>query len=204
MSLEVRPLKPGEIAGRLDDLARLRIEVFRDWPYLYDGDMAYERAYLAPYRESPQAVIIGAFADGALVGAATGTPLADHASEFGAAADALGVGADRVFYCAESVLRAPYRGRGAGHAFFDLREDHALRHGFDHSAFCAVERDAAHPARPRTWRDLQPFWKARGYHPTDAVATLSWKDVGEAEQSAKPLRFWIKRLTPRRDAALQV
>ena len=25
--------------------ARLRIEVFRDWPYLYDGDLAYEQSY---------------------------------------------------------------------------------------------------------------------------------------------------------------
>jgi hypothetical protein len=34
----------GELEAALDDLARLRIAVFADWPYLYEGDAAYERA----------------------------------------------------------------------------------------------------------------------------------------------------------------
>ena len=52
----------GEALGAaLEDVARLRIEVFRDWPYLYDGDEAYERAYLQTYRESADAILVGAF-----------------------------------------------------------------------------------------------------------------------------------------------
>ena len=43
----------------LDDVARLRIAVFRDWPYLYDGDAAYERDYLRAYT-NPGAVIVTA------------------------------------------------------------------------------------------------------------------------------------------------
>lgn len=31
------------LTSALDDVARLRISVFRDWPYLYDGDLEYER-----------------------------------------------------------------------------------------------------------------------------------------------------------------
>ena len=35
----------------IPDLARLRIEVFRDFPYLYDGDYDYEKKISAnPYR----------------------------------------------------------------------------------------------------------------------------------------------------------
>ena len=30
--------------------ARLRITIFRDRPYLYDGDAAYEECYLVPVR----------------------------------------------------------------------------------------------------------------------------------------------------------
>ncbi len=204
MSLSVRRLDRDEIPGRLDDLARLRIEVFRDWPYLYDGDIDYERHYLAPYAESAGAVVVGAFDGEALVGAATGTPLEDHADEFGAALERIGIAPTRIFYCAESVLLASYRGCGVGHAFFDLREDQALRLGRDHSAFCAVERPADHPLRPEGARSLRPFWKKRGYHEVPgAIAEFRWRDLGDEAESAKQLRFWIKRLTPRRDAALQ-
>lgn len=60
----------------LGDVARLRIAVFRDWPYLYDGDLDYERRYLAAFRASPQAVVVGAYDGNTLVGAATAAPSA--------------------------------------------------------------------------------------------------------------------------------
>ena len=33
----------------LDDLAALRIAVFREWPYLYEGNLGYEANYLGRY-----------------------------------------------------------------------------------------------------------------------------------------------------------
>ena len=37
--VEVRALTGAELEAHLDDVARLRIAVFRDWPYLYDGTL---------------------------------------------------------------------------------------------------------------------------------------------------------------------
>ena len=76
MSLEIRTLTGANIAGGLDALADLRTRVFRDWPYLYDGDPANERAYLAGYAAAPMAVLILAEDAGTPVGAATAMPLA--------------------------------------------------------------------------------------------------------------------------------
>jgi len=64
MSLSVRPLSGAELAAALDDLAALRIAVFAAWPYLYEGDPAYEARYLAEYAAAPGAVLVAAF-DGA-------------------------------------------------------------------------------------------------------------------------------------------
>lgn len=130
MGLTVRPLVGHALSAALDDVARLRISVFRDWPYLYEGDLAYERSYLEPYLKSDAAVVIGAFDGADLVGAATGMPLADHAESIGAALSGTGIDPRQVFYCAESVLLPRYRGQGLGHAFFDQREAHARRLGF--------------------------------------------------------------------------
>jgi GNAT superfamily N-acetyltransferase len=169
--------------------------VFRDWPYLYDGDLAYERRYLAAYRDSPGAILVGAFDGERLVGAATGTPMEDHAAEFGAALAGTGVPLEAIFYCAESVLLPAYRGRGVGHRFFDLREDHARALGRTHVAFCAVIRPGNHPSRPHDYRPLEGFWAKRGYRPVPgAVARFSWKDLGDEEETAKPLQFWMKPL----------
>ena len=193
--MQVRVLTGAALLAALDDVARLRIAVFRDWPYLYDGDLDYERGYLAAYRDSPGAIVVGAFDGDRLVGAATGTPMADHASEFAQPFAGVDVPLGQIFYCAESVLLPEYRGRGLGHAFFDAREDHARHLGASHSAFCAVIRPGDHPLRPAKARSNDAFWRGRGYAPLPGVvAEFHWKDIGQAEDTAKPLQFWMKAL----------
>ncbi len=195
MSLAVRRLTGPEAAAALDDVARLRIAVFRDWPYLYDGSLDYERRYLAVYADSPDAVLIGAFDGARLVGAATGTPMEDHADEFASAFAGTGIDLATAFYCAESVLLPDYRGQGVGHRFFDLREAAAREMGRTLSCFCAVIRPDDHPLRPAAARSLEPFWRARGYAPLPGVvAQFAWTDLGEAAQTRKPLQFWSRPL----------
>lgn len=195
MSVDVRPLTGAALEAALDDVARLRIAVFHDWPYLYDGTLEYERDYLQTYRDSPGALLVGAFDGDRLVGAATGTPMEDHAEDFATAFAATGVPLDRVFYCAESVLLPEYRGRGIGHRFFDLREAHARALGRSHSAFCSVMRPEDHPARPANYRSNDAFWRKRGYEPLPGViAEFSWRDLGDSQESRKPLQFWMRAL----------
>ena len=193
--MQVRRLARTELEAAFDDLARLRIEVFRDFPYLYDGDVDYERRYLAAYVASPAAVVIGAFDDGVLVGAATAAPLADHFSEFAEPFLASGLDPDRFYYFGESVLRAAWRGRGIGVRFFEEREKAATEAGFSQCVFCAVVRPADHPARPAGYQALDAFWGRRGYARIPGLVTgFSWRDLGEREETVKPMEFWSKRL----------
>lgn len=192
---DVRALTGAALADALDDVARLRIKVFHAWPYLYDGDLDYERKYLQSYRDSDKAIVVGAFENNRLVGASTGAPLTDHADDFAAAFAGSGLDLTEIFYCAESVLLPDYRGQGVGHKFFDLREAHARSLGFTKCAFCGVQRPADHPMRPDSYRPLDAFWRARGYEPlAGVIAQFSWKDIAEEHETAKPLQFWIRDL----------
>ncbi|MBS0564452.1 MAG: GNAT family N-acetyltransferase [Proteobacteria bacterium] len=195
MSVDVRVLGRGEFAAALDDVARLRIAVFRDWPYLYDGDLEYERHYLAAYLDSPDALVVGAFDGARMVGVSTAAPLEDHAEELGAPLAALGYDLSKVYYCAESVLLPEYRGRGIGHAFFDAREAKARELGRRYMAFCSVLRPADHPMRPASFRTNDAFWRGRGYAPLEGVhAEFSWRDIGAAEETKKQLQVWFRAL----------
>jgi GNAT superfamily N-acetyltransferase len=195
-SIRVVPLTGAGLTAALPALARLRIAVFRDFPYLYDGTLAYEQAYLAKFAAGPGAICVSAYDGEEIVGASTGAPMAEHASEFAAPFAAKGYDIGRIFYCSESVLLKSHRGYGLGHAFFDEREAHAHRlGGFTHATFSSVVRPADHPLRPTDYQPLDAFWTKRGYAKADGlVGAYTWKDIDQDHETAKQMQFWIKAL----------
>jgi len=187
---------PEQIRPHLEALADLRIRVFRDWPYLYDGDRDYEAWYLGEFAKSPDAVLVLARDGDDAVGAATGVPLSHEHEDFIAPFRAAGWPVDQVFYDCESILLPAYRGRGLYRRFFDDREAQARAlGGFDRIVFCGVVRPDSHPMRPADAQPLDPVWRHFGYRPVEGMVTsFSWKDVGDTEETAKPMQFWVKEL----------
>jgi GNAT superfamily N-acetyltransferase len=196
MTIPVAPLTGTAFADALPDLARLRMTVFRDWPYLYDGTLEYEQGYLRRFSESPGAVIVAASDWPRIVGAATASPMVGHADAFAEPFRARGYDVSRIFYFGESVLLREYRGRGIGHAFFDRREAHARSlGGYTHTTFCAVVRPPDHPMKPPDYVPLDAFWQRRGYTRMEGlVGSYAWRDIGDKDETAKPMQFWMKAL----------
>ncbi|MEZ5774613.1 MAG: GNAT family N-acetyltransferase [Hyphomicrobiaceae bacterium] len=196
MAITVEPISGEALAGVLPALARLRIEVFRAYPYLYDGSLGYEEQYLAKFAASEGSVVVVARDGEEVVGASTGAPMEGHADAFARPFAERGFDTRRIFYFGESVLKASHRGHGIGHAFFDHREAHARRlGGFDMATFCAVVRPADHPLKPADYRPLDAFWRKRGYEPVEGlVAAFSWKDIDQPAETEKPMQFWMRRL----------
>lgn len=196
MSVRLETVTPGPALDRLlEPLADLRIEVFRDWPYLYDGDRDYEAWYLSRFAAADGAVLVAAFDGDELVGASTGLPLATEHADFTAPLAAAGYAIDRLYYGAETILRRRYRGQGLYRRFFERREAHAIALGrFEALVFCGVVRPAYHPAKPADATALDPVWRRFGYARLDGVvAAFPWKDIGDDRETAKPMQFWIKR-----------
>lgn len=185
-----------QVVAHLADVARLRIAVFRDFPYLYDGNEDFERKYLRAYAESPDSVFVLAFDGDAVIGASTGIPLAQDGEAFQQPFRQRSMAVGEVFYFGESVLLPRYRGLGLGHRFFDEREGYARRLGrFALTAFCAVDRTDDDPRRPADYRPNDVFWRKRGYARQDGMRMrLAWRELGEAEESEKSLTFWLRAL----------
>ncbi|MDD1614501.1 MAG: GNAT family N-acetyltransferase [Methylococcaceae bacterium] len=178
----------------ISELARLRIEVFRDFPYLYDGDYDYEKKYLQLYIDTPESVVVLAFDGDKVVGASTAIPMKYETDQLKKPFIEHGYNLDDVFYCSESVLNKDYRGLGLGVRFFEQREAHAEDlGGFKTITFCCVERPLDHPRRPANYVPLDKFWNKRGYykHP-ELTTTYSWKDLDEPQETPKPMTFWLK------------
>lgn len=194
MALRTDTFTGSAVHPHLDALAALRIAVFREWPYLYQGDADYEADYLGAYARSPGSVFVLAFDGAEVVGAATGIPLVDDAEAFVAPVRAQGLAPEQVFYFGESVLLPRYRGQGLGHQFFDRREAHAQGLGrFRYTTFCAVVRELGDPRQPQDYRPLEGFWRRRGYAPVEGmVAELDWLETFHEAPSTHQLQFWMR------------
>lgn len=196
MTITVRTLTDAEErAAAIPALSELRIRIFRDWPYLYEGTAEYEAEYLAEFMREPGSALVVAQDGDAIIGAATASPMAGQKPAFQEPLRQMGLDVARIFYFGESVLLPAYQGQGIGHRFFDAREAAARAAGAAQTAFCAVIRPDDHPMRPEAPRDLHPFWRARNYAPVPGLTgTLDWQDVGDANESAHPMQFWMRDL----------
>jgi GNAT superfamily N-acetyltransferase len=193
--LQIHKLTGAGLERALNDLARLRIEVFRAFPYLYDGTLAYEEGYITGLAGAKDSFIAAAEDEGRIVGCATGSALAGHHEEFAAPFASHNYDPAQVFYCGESVLLPGWRGRGIGHKFFDLREAHAKERGYKYSAFCAVIRPADHPLRPANYVPLDAFWEKRGYRKVPGmIASFHWKDIDQPQETEHSMQFWLREL----------
>jgi len=196
MPLRIETLTGDALRPVLPALARLRTEVFRQWPYCYDGAAADEQAYLGRYVRSPRAAIVLAWDGDAPVGASTCLPLEDEIEDIRAPFAARGLDPSRFFYFGESVLLPAYRGQGVGVAFFDQREAHARAVSeCDFACFCAVVRDPNDTRRPADYVPLDAFWRRRGYTPYPQLCcAMEWREVGGEAEVSNHLSFWIKPL----------
>jgi len=192
--IDVRSVAGRELEARIDDLARLRIEVFRAFPYLYDGSTEYERDYLATYANAVGSVFVLAFDGDTVVGASTGVPMDGETDAVQSPWRNAGIDPATVFYFGESVLLPAYRGHGIGHCFFDAREAHARQlQRCSTTAFCAVVRAVDHPARPAGYRPLHAFWQSRGYrHQPGIHCAMIWNEVDGSDAVNHRLDFWSR------------
>ncbi len=196
MTLRIETFAGPAIAAHTPALARLRMRVFRDWPYLYEGDEAEERAHLAAFADSPDAALVVAFDGAKPVGCSTCLPLRHEKPNVRAPFEARGWDLRRFCYFGESVLLREQRGQGAGVAFFAAREAHARTlPGCDFTTFCAVRRAEDDPRRPEAAARLDAFWQRRGYARLPGIAcAMTWPEVGGHRNVPHTLDFWAKSL----------
>ena len=207
MSITLETLSGEALRPIMADLARLRITVFREWPYLYEGDAEYEKKYLEFYVKSPGAAVVIARDGAQVIGASSCLPLRDEAPDVRAPFEARGLSPDQFFYFGESVLLPSYRGQGLGVRFFEERERYALTDSrAEFAVFCSVRRPAEHPLRPEGAGTLHAFWAQRGVSPLPgADCTMKRREPGPVDETLDRPVVFIKpfRVAPFPQVPLQ-
>jgi hypothetical protein len=185
----------GDLKPWIERIGMLRIELFREYPYLYDGCLDYEKEYLNYYVEAKRSrVMLVLNENDILVGMSSCLPMVEAQAAFQLPFLNHGYDLEKIGYMGESLLYCQYRGLGIGHHFFEGREKFLVNEwGCQLTAFCAVERESKHPLRPDDYFDLHAFWQKRGYHQHNSLSCeLEWKEVDSAKDVTHRLNFWVK------------
>ncbi len=192
----VRQLLQGEaIRPHLAGIARLRMEIFREFPYLYLGEEAYELEYLRSYADSDNAFVVLAWDGDVLAGALTGVPLQEEMPEFTAPFAHSSYALDRLFYIGELLFLPRYRGQGLGTMLFGEAEAHVRsRSSFSHLTCATVVRPDEHPFRPDDFIPIDGFLHRHAFERMDGVTVdLSWPEV-DGVTRGHAMQFWIRPL----------
>ncbi|TXI86668.1 MAG: GNAT family N-acetyltransferase [Crocinitomicaceae bacterium] len=178
------------------DFALLRIAVFKEFPYLYAGEMAYEMEYIQTYAQSENAFLFAIYKDGKMIGASTCIPLEDETMEVKQPFLDARYPISEIFYFGESMLLPPYRSMGFGHLFFEEREKYARQFSSVRTVcFCAVQRSKNHPLKPAAVFEKDTFWTKKGFvERLELVCEMEWKDLDKEVSDFKQLTFWTKSI----------
>lgn len=192
--MKIEKIETSQILNHLEEIGNLRIEVFREFPYLYEGNLDYEIKYLSRYARSQTGAIFLVWDQKKLVGASSCMALKEEEKEFQGPFHDSDI--DEVFYFGESILLPSFRGKGIGKEFFKLRENHALEtlgSKLKITTFCAVDRPKDHPKKPINYQSPEGLWLSRGYEKqSNLQAKFSWPEIGSSRETEKTLTFWTK------------
>lgn len=194
-NVEIIEVRGRDVENYLNDVARLRIQIFREFPYLYDGSMDYEKDYLSVYSQSEESLMVLAIHGQEIVGVSTSVPLKDEMVEIQAPFAMNDLNINDFFYLGESVLLPAYRGQGIYKYFFSLREKAARSGGYRFATFLAVDRPFDHPLKPVDYQPMEPVWKHFGYAAQPQLKTvLTYQQIDSPQPQANEMMFRLKEL----------
>ena len=182
------------IAEVRDEVATLRLEIFREYPYLYQGRREDERKYLGTYAEAPDACVILAYDGDAVIGAVAGMPLIHEDAQMRDAFAGTAFPLSEAYYVGELLFRPAYRNGGLGRKLLARLESHIRSLG-GYTLTCAtVERPDDHPLRPRDYIPITRFLARTGFARLPGVTThFMWRETDGIVRD-HPMQFWGKQL----------
>ncbi|MBK1694458.1 GNAT family N-acetyltransferase [Chromatium weissei] len=184
-------LRGCDISSEIDLLGRFRIANFREYPYLYDGCLEYEKVYLARYSRCAESILALIKDEQGIVGVCTAIPLKDDDLEF--QQPFLNDQLNDIFYIGEILLRPNARNRGLGSQLLSTVLNIIDAEGYSKTALCAVDRGKNHPERPEHYWSPDLLWKKFGFVKDETrIAYYHWKDIGNQNETEKPMIFWMR------------
>ncbi len=189
-TVSLKVFSGAEARKYVEDIARLRLTMFREYPYLYDGNLKEEKEYLEIYFKSKNSRVLLVFDGCDVVGFSNNIPLEEEMPEIAASFSEKGLTPSDYLYIGEVMLMPTYRHKGLARKFFEFHEQVARKMGRK-LTLMTVERPDDHPLKPQNYVSLEPIWTHFGFQKfSDVKVLFPWPQVDAKEPVKNTLVFW--------------
>ncbi len=188
-----------ECTEYLDIIANFRIEYFKQYPYLYKGNLEYERNYLSEFIVNKESLIILVKNEERdIIAVSTSLPLTSEADILNNASEVFkefNQLPQDYFYFSEVIIDNCHQGAGLLRYIYSEQEKYARNLGYFKVCIATVIRDSNDPRRPTKYYDQDKVWKQRGFSKTKMSFKHCWPTImpdGSVSNFLNSMIFWIK------------
>ncbi|MBS0647776.1 MAG: GNAT family N-acetyltransferase [Verrucomicrobia bacterium] len=191
-SVSLQVLKGAEIQPYINIIAELRLLIFREYPYLYEGNFQDERNYLKMYYQSEKSFVILALDGKKIIGTATGVSFDRTPPEFRKTFSKNKIPIEGIFYSGELILLKEYRNKGIGSRLYEELEK-LIRGKYKKIAICELTKTKKDPKRPKDYVPSDIFWSKKGFIRYRQLTMYTpWKEIGGRKKIRHTLVFSLK------------
>ena len=195
MDISERLLQGSQIQEYLDQIAQLRLTIFKEYPYLYDGRLKDELVYLQHFANHAETIAIIASCGNQLAGAVTAIPLQFESEELTSPFAVTPYPVERVMYVGELLFYPDYRNKGLGTRLLSRIEQHTLTwNNYEYLTSATVMRPEDHSCRPEGYVPIERFLQRNRFDKLPGVTShFTWKEIDGTRRDHE-MQFWIKAL----------
>ncbi len=192
--VKIEVLKGNEVIPYLRRLAELRIVFYRDYPYLYEGNLTEEENYLSLYADSKNSLLVVAKEGSKMIGAITGLPLLESQEENRELFMHKLSTAEHIFHVGELVLLPEYRNADIQKRLYRQFEKSVMElAGYDAISVCEIERPSYDSKESNESFFVESLWENNGFVKQPHLHNYyRWKEVGDMKNTDHLMVYWIK------------
>jgi hypothetical protein len=183
-----------------DLLAQLRISEFKEYPYLYSGNIEAERKLVAEYAQDEKGMIVVAKINGKTAGLLSGIPLVSNAqivSGIKAFFEKQKVNINEYYYCGEGIILPEFRHLGLIKMLLNKQDEQAKKWQFKYVCALTVFRDETYFPKPKAYTSTDSLWTHLGFIKTNLRTNFIWPTIQKNNsiiEQENTVEFWTKTL----------
>lgn len=195
-SITLEVLRGKELLSNISKLTKLRLAIYQEYPYLYEGNSAFEESYLSLFANSNESMLIIAKDNHQIIGAISGLPLDMAQKEIREVFIQSEIEIKDYYALCDVIVLKQYRSKGVGSILCEeFLKQLQKKKRYKKLVLWQIVKAPDDPKRPKSYFSPDGFWQKLGFIKNPGLMCfLKWIEISETKESSHRFEFWLRDL----------